>query len=272
MKQQQVKIIIKGNNMTLIYTPQQGRFFVPNQLLEKANPEHLNKVPEIKTYRRYGTGKYCPVWVEGDLMHLDRAYRQMIFFEMEGTHSYKNQDYPIAINFKVLNSKPAEPVKVYNVNGLFPKEINWVIPNLTDPKLKALEKENNDIYSLLDVYYCFTNEAVEKFEPVYIQVQLKLKENLKKWKDNQCLNIGDLVHGKEVVDIRKNPNETATFVIRNNEKDFGYVHENYIDSLLNEKIPEYIDDVKINMWGNLQYHYNNKWYDDLDDIHVNVDF
>ena len=251
-KMNQISIKVKGSKMSLIYTPLNGRIFVPNDL--------LGQIPEsekLEPFRTYGTGRFTPVWVEKELKELFHAWKEMPTFSLSGdTHTYRGEEYPVAGGLKMVEVKPAKPVKTYRVNELYGSHWKWGLPSISDSKLSKVKSSYNCL-SLLDTYYCFDNEAVKAFEPTYNQIVEKLQKELNRWKASQELKIGEKFLTLEVKDVVKNDNETATFHFT----DGSTLHENYYWELYDTEVPESAEKVRI-QWSNIEFLINGEWTDD----------
>lgn len=254
----QVAIIVAGQSMTLVNNAIQGRLFVPNDMLEQ-----IPKSERLEVFRCYGSGRFTPVWVEGSLKELSYAWEKMPVFSLsKNTHIYKGEDYPIADGFKMVDVEPAIPLKAYPANKVFTDSYNWLLPDIIDKRLKEIKASKNCL-SLLDTFYCFDEEAVEAFEPVYNSIAEKLQKELDNWKARQELKVGEIFLTLKVEDVEKNPNGTATFHF----EDGSYLHENYYWELYDTEIPENAEKVRF-QWGNIEYLINGEWTDDPEEDEI----
>ena len=99
-------------------------------------------------------------------------------------------------------------------------------------------------------------------QPFYDEEINRLNESHQQWLSSLVCKVGDTVLGVKITDIERNPNGTATYWLEGE----GQIHENSIEDFMEMELPDYVEKVSFDIFGQIYYWYNNMWNEKVDNF------
>lgn len=254
-------VIKKGEKYSLISNALNERAFVLNETVALFKKD-VATLPSMK--RGSWARSFSVISLDGKVREINGEVPvETVKFIVSDKHfKFEGIEYPIAMNVETLQLTGLSVVATFRCNDNTSKYKNWMLPTSDFFQTLCHNPSDTDALGLIytcDSYIAFTKEAADFVQPLYDEEIGRLKAAHQRWLSSLVCKVGDFVLGVEITDIERNPNGTAAYWLGE-----GRIHENYIEDFMEMKLPDYVEKVSFDVYGNISYFYNNTWNDDIE--------